>query len=81
MPLRVNVKLYGTLSRSFDEYDHSSGLEVNLQDEASIQDLLVNLNLSPEGLGMVYMDGSCLNQKSRLKDGARIKIFQPISGG
>ena len=81
MSLRVNVKLYGTLSRSFDEYDHSSGLEVNIQDEASIQDLLVYLNLSPERLGMVYMDGRLLNKESRLKDGAQIKIFQPISGG
>ena len=81
MSLRVNVKLYGTLSRSFDEYDHSSCLEVDIQEAASIHDLLVYLNLSPERLGMVYMDGRLLNKESRLKDGAQIKIFQPISGG
>ena len=46
MSLRVNVKLYGTLGRSFDEYDHSSGLEVDIQDEASIHDLLDYLDLS-----------------------------------
>ena len=81
MSLRVNVKLYGTLSHSFDEYDHLSGLEVNIQDEATIYDLLVYLKLSSERLGMIYMDGRCLNKKSRLKDGAQIKIFQPIAGG
>jgi len=81
MPLKVNVKLYGTLGRSFDEYDHSSGLEVNIQDEASIHDLLVYLNLSSERLGMIYMDGRRLNKKSRLNDGARIKIFHPSAGG
>ena len=81
MPLRLTVKLYGTLSRSFDEYDHLSGLEVNIPDEASIHDLLDYLNLSSERLGMIYMDGTLLNKKSRLKDGAQIKIFQPISGG
>jgi len=81
MPLRVNVKLYGTLSRSFDEYDHLSGLEANIPDEASIHDLLAFLNLSSVRLGMIYMDGRCLNKNSRLKDGARIKIFQPIAGG
>ncbi len=79
--MRVTVKLYGTLGRSFDQYDHSSGLEVNIQDEASIHDLLGYLNLSSVRLGMIYMDGRCLNQKSRLKDGAQIKIFQPIAGG
>jgi sulfur carrier protein ThiS len=81
MSLTVTVKLYGTLSRSFDAYDHSSGLEVSLREEASIHDLLVYLNLSSERLGMIYMDGRRLNKKSRLKDGARIKIFQPIAGG
>jgi hypothetical protein len=81
MSLRVNVKLYGTLSRSFDQYDHLSGLKAVLPDEASIHDLLVYLNLSSERLGMIYMDGKRLNKKSRLKDGAQIKIFQPISGG
>lgn len=81
MPLRLTVKLYGTLSRSFDDYDHLSGLEVDIPEEASIHDLLDYLNLSSERLGMIYMDGMLLNKKSRLKDGAQIKIFQPISGG
>jgi sulfur carrier protein ThiS len=81
MPLRLTVKLYGTLSRSFDDYDHLSGLEVDIPEEASIHDLLDYLNLSSERLGMIYMDGKLLNKKSRLKDGAQIKIFQPISGG
>ena len=81
MSLRLTVKLYGTLSRSFDGYDHSSGFEVIMSEPASIHDLLVYLNLSPERLGMISMDGRLLNKKSRLKDGAQIKIFQPISGG
>jgi sulfur carrier protein ThiS len=81
VPLRLTIKLYGTLSRSFDEYDHLSGLEVNIPEEASINDLLDYLNLSSERLGMIYMDGKLLNKKSQLKDGAQIKIFQPISGG
>jgi sulfur carrier protein ThiS len=73
--------LYGTLSRSFDEYDHSSGLGVVLPENASIQDLLVHLNLLSRRLGMIYMDGRPLNTNSRLKDGVLIKIFQPIAGG
>ena len=81
MPLTLNVRLYGTLSRSFDEYDHSIGLDVVLPDEASIHDLLVHLNLSSERLGMLYMDGRRLNKKSQLRDDVQIKIFQPISGG
>ena len=79
--VRLNIKLYGTLGRSFDAYDHLSGLEVNIPEEASIHDLLEYLNLPLESLGMIYMDGKLLNKKARLKDGAQIKIFHPISGG
>lgn len=77
----MTVKLYGTLSRSFDAYNHSSGLETVLPDKASIDDLLAFLNLSSKRLGMIYMDGGRLNKNSRLKDGAQIKIFPPIAGG
>ena len=77
----MTVKLYGTLGRSFDGYDHSSGLEVDIQDDASIHDLLDYLNLASERLGMIYMDGKFMNPESYLKDGAQIRIFHPISGG
>jgi len=81
LSLRLNVKLYGTLGRSFDGYDHLSGLEVTIADEASIDDLLVYLNLAQQRLGIVSMDGRVLKKKSPLKDGAQIKILQPIAGG
>ena len=81
MSLRLTVKLYGTLGRSFDGYDHLSGLEVTIADEASIDDLLVYLNLAQQRLGIVSMDGRVLKKKSPLKDGAQIKIFHPIAGG
>jgi len=79
--LRLTVKLYGTLGRSFDGYDHSSGFEVFMPEEASIHDLLDHLNLAHERLGMISMDGRLLNKSSLLKNGTQVKIFQPISGG
>ncbi|MBT3176661.1 MAG: MoaD/ThiS family protein [Desulfobacula sp.] len=79
--MKLNVKLYGTLSRSFDKYDHLSGIDVVIRKDASINDLLVHLNLLSERLGMISMDGILLNKNSQLKNGARIKIFQPIAGG
>lgn len=79
--MKLNVKLYGTLSRSFENYDHSSGLSVVLPKDASIHDLLVHLDLLSRHLGMIYMDGRLLNKNSQLKDESQIKIFQPIAGG
>ena len=81
MSLKVTVKLYGMLRQGFETYDHSRGLKINLEKNASINDLLAYLNLSSDRLGMIYMDGKMLNNNSALKDGAEIKIFQPIAGG
>ncbi len=81
MPLRVTVKLYGTLSRSFDDYDHLSGLDVLLPEESSIQDLLAYLNILPNRVGMILMDGKPVQKDTRLKNETQIKILQPIAGG
>lgn len=77
----MNVKLYGTLSRPVDHYDHQGGLDVVISDGASIHDLLLLLNLEPKGIGMIFMDGRPAKKETRLKQGVQIKIFQPIFGG
>ena len=79
--MELNVKLYGTLSRPFDDYDHGDGLGVSIAQGASVQDLLVSLNLDPKGIGMVFMDGGPVKMDTLLKAGVLIKIFQPIFGG
>ena len=79
--MKLNIKLYGTLSRSFDNYDHLSGLEVILPDGTSIHDLLVHLNLLPVRIGMVLMNGKPAQKDTRLENQAQIKFFQPIAGG
>jgi sulfur carrier protein ThiS len=77
----LNVKLYGTLSRSFDDYDHLSGLDVLLPEGSSIQDLLVYLNILPKSVGMILMDGKPVQKDTQLKNETEIKILQPIAGG
>jgi sulfur carrier protein ThiS len=79
--LRLNVKLYGTLGRSIDGYDHLSGLDITLPEDSAIEDLLAHFKLLPDRLGIISMDGKPLKKNSRLKNGGRIKIFLPIFGG
>jgi len=64
-----------------DTYDHTNGLEVTLPDRTSLHDLLVHLNLEPQGIGMMFMNGRPAAKETQLKDGAKIRIFQPIFGG
>lgn len=79
--MELTVKLYGTLSLPFDAYDHQGGLGVSLLEGASIHDLLIHLALHPKGIGMIFMDDRPVKRDTRLKEGARIRIFQPIFGG
>ena len=79
--MKLNIKLYGTLSRSFDDYDHLSGLDVLLPEKGSIQDLLVYLNILPNRVGMILMDGKPVQKDTQLKNDTQIKILQPIAGG
>jgi sulfur carrier protein ThiS len=77
----LNVKLYGTLSRSFEDYDHLSGLDVCLPEESSIQDLLLYLNIVPKRVGMILMNDKPVQKDMQLKNETQIKILQPIAGG
>ncbi len=81
MSIELNVKLYGTLSRSFDGYNHSSGLDVHLEDNSVVQDLLDYLKIDSKRIGMIVMDGVAAQSDSMLKNGAMLKILQPIAGG
>jgi sulfur carrier protein ThiS len=81
MQLNLRIKLYGTLSRAIDDYDHSSGLNASLPDGSSVQDLLDHLEIQPKRVGMVQMNDRAVQKDKLLEDGALIKILQPIVGG
>lgn len=79
--MQLNVRLYGTLSRFVDGYNHQSGLDITVPDAKTVDDLLGHLNLNPEGIGMIFMNGKPADQNALLTDKAQIRIFQPIFGG
>ena len=77
----MTVKLYGTLSRLVNDYNHQQGLDVTMPAGESVQDLLDYLSLGPERIGMIFVDGRPAKKATLLNEGAQIKVFQPIFGG
>jgi len=75
------VKLYGTLSLSFENYDPTNGLMVEIPDGSSISDLLVHLKISQSRVGMVLIGKHPIKKEEPLFQGGTVKIFQPIFGG
>lgn len=78
---RVIVKLYGTLRKKFADYDSAKGFDVEIQDGASIAELVAHLGIPESKIGFVSADGCIVKAGNAVEDGAVIKIFQPIFGG
>ena len=79
--MNITVKLFGTLSDLFPEYDFEKGLEVNLPEGSKVADLLAILDISDEQGGTVLMDSRFLSREERLSSGSQVLIFQALNGG
>jgi sulfur carrier protein ThiS len=79
--MKVNVRLYGTLSREYPGYRHSQGIEVELPDGATVNDLLVHLGISESQKAVVAIDGRIQKANDKMPSGACAQVFQPVHGG
>jgi sulfur carrier protein ThiS len=79
--MKVKVELFGTLGKHIHDYPHEDGLTIEVPAGAAVGDLLALLELPARRIGMVVMDGRLVNAKDKVRDGARLKVFQPIFGG
>ncbi len=58
--------------------------QMDLQDGASVGDLLKRLNLDPdiENILLVFINGRpCADRENALSDGDEVTIFPPLDGG
>ena len=79
--IKVNIKLFGVLSHPFRDYNPDHGLDVEMPDTATYEELMVHLKISRQEVGMVSVEGTLVRPDERLKNGTRIRIFQPVLGG
>lgn len=77
----VKVKLFGPLSRRFENYDYQNGMDVNLPDGASVQDLLAHLGVTGNHGYMVTVDSKIKKPADRLKHGDILQILPVMAGG
>jgi sulfur carrier protein ThiS len=79
--MKVRVKLYGTLSQRFPDYQHSQGLEVEIPDGATVKALLAHLEISEAQGAVVIAEGRILKADDKMRHGAPVNVVQSISGG
>jgi sulfur carrier protein ThiS len=79
--MRITVKLFGTLSDLFPDYDFEKGLELDLPDGSKVADLLSHLKISDEQGGTVLTDSRILPKNEPLTPGSQVLLFQALNGG
>jgi sulfur carrier protein ThiS len=79
--MKVTVKLYGTWRERFPGYQHSQGIEVEIPDGATVQDLLALLEISESQGAVVIMEGRVLKADDQMRRGVPVDVFQSIRGG
>jgi sulfur carrier protein ThiS len=79
--MKVTVKLYGTLSLHVPEYEPSQGIEVEIPDGVTVNDLLTHLEIIETSGVAVIACGRVLKRDEKMQDGSSLDVFQNIQGG
>ena len=73
--------MYGTLGQRFPGCQHSGGIEVEIPDGATVQDLLALLGISESQGAFVIGEGRVLKADDQMRCGVSADVFQSIRGG
>jgi sulfur carrier protein ThiS len=79
--MQVQVKLYGTLGKWVDGYDHRQGLAVAIEEGTTVADLMARIGIPLKKIGMVSLDGRLAGKETILQAHMQVKVFHPIFGG
>ena len=79
--MKVPVRLYGTLGQQVPGYQPSQGIEVELRDGSTAQDLLAHLEISESQRPVVIVEGRVLKADDEIRDGVSVNVVQAIGGG
>ena len=79
--MQVQVKLYGTLGKWVAGYDHRTGLAVDVDEGATVADLMRRIGVPLKKVGMVTLDGRLAGKETLLQPGMQVRVFHPIFGG
>ena len=84
--MRIQVRLFASLRDRFASGARGQG-DIELEDGASLADLIERLEIPDPQVQMVLVDGqqvprtACGRDERILQDGQTVSIFPPVSGG
>jgi sulfur carrier protein ThiS len=79
--MQIKVRLFGTLGKMFPDHDPLNGFEVDVPENATVGDLLEQLQIPKSKIGFVSIQGRLVKQSKTLKQGDFVRVYRPIFGG
>ncbi len=79
--MHIKVKLYGTLARQVEGYDHGTGMEVSLPEGGKLEDLVAVLGIAKKSVSIVTQNGDIIKADNKLFSGDEIRFFSIVAGG
>lgn len=79
--ITVQVRLYATLRRHFPDLALGEAMSVELSQDATVRELLQELELPEEQVKVVFVNGTVRKEDYRLSDGDEVGVFPPVGGG
>ena len=79
--MKARVRLYGTLRKRFPGYVHARGMDVELPEGGTVQDLMSFLGISESDGAVVTVEGRILKGVDEIEGGGAVNVFQTIHGG
>ncbi|MGB4437968.1 MAG: MoaD/ThiS family protein [Sedimentibacter sp.] len=74
--MKIEVRLFATF-----RVGRWKSKRLSFSEETQIIDVLNNLNIKKEELGLILVNGSYKEVDEKLKDGDILAIFPPVAGG
>ena len=75
------MKLFAALRNHFLDYDPNKGIDVEMNEGSTSEDLIRALHLSQNEAGVIIVNGISKRTTDRMNDRDQVNIFTPIFGG
>ena len=79
--MKLKIRVFGTLTGRFPNYDPEKGIDVEISDGARVKDLLAQLKITEPEPGIVVAEGRVRGGDEQLQDTWTVDILQSIIGG
>ena len=79
--ITVRVKLFVTLRRYYPKLGIGEAMPVELDEGATVGDLIERLRLPSDVVKVVFVGGVVRGQDYLLADGDEVSMFPPVGGG